>query len=601
MFYPDRMCRVTVAAPKKHMKDMINALYAAKALHIESYLPKNEGMSIGSPLEDAEKISEMLLDIESIKSAADFKGIMAKGSEAANIKWSLRNAEKYVKGLKSDVSRISTDHKAAVSRIRTAEKALSDTAFLKECGIKNMSILNSYEKLDMIFGFVKAIEPLKSSRDIIVFSSKNKDKLRKAAIFFRKDSRQKLDELLARAKFVEARIDISNALDYKNDIDKLRKDADALQKELEDALKTNSSNLSFIQENLLSSIAKSEAPLKFACSEHAFVVQGWVPEKNKGLLSKKMGEISDNIFVKIEYAEKAPTVISNPGPVKPFEFFLQLYSLPSYKEIDPSFLIFLTFPLFYGIMLGDIGYGAILITAGLILRFKVKSFPKALADVTILSSLFTILFGFVFGEFFGAEEMFGYQLHPYIHRITQVSEMIMYSVILGLIHLNIGFTFGFVNELKHGIYKAIGKISWMGLETGGILMLLNFMHVIKFNTTIGVAIIVISLIGILKGEGFAGVIEIPSLIGNILSYARLAAIGLASASLAIVINKSAGGLFHAGGLFMALGLILLLIGHGVNLALGIMDAFLQSLRLHYVEMFTKFYKGDGKPYKPFGG
>ncbi len=600
MFYPDRMCRVTVAAPKTHMKAMISALYEAKALHIESYLPKNEGLSIGSPLEDAEKISEMLLDIESIKSAADFKGIAAKGSGEADIKWSLRNAEKYVKGQKSEVSQISAELKAAVSKIRSAEKALSDIAFLKDCGIKNMSILNGYEKLDMVFGFVKAIEPLKSSKDIIVFSSKGKDKLRKTAIFYRKDDKQGLDELLSKAKFTETRIDISNALEYKDNIIKLRKDADALQKRLEDTLKTSSSNLLFVQENLLSSIAKSEAPLKFACSENAFIVQGWVPEKNKGLLSKEMGEISDNIFVKIEYAEKAPTVISNPGPVKPFEFFLQLYSLPSYKEIDPSFLIFLTFPLFYGIMLGDIGYGAILITAGLILRFKVKSFPKALADVTILSSLFTILFGFVFGEFFGAEEMFGYQLHPYIHRVTQVSEMIVYSVALGLIHLNIGFIFGFMNELKHGIHKAVGKLSWIGLEAGGILMLLNTMHIINFDTTIGIAIMIVSLIGILKGEGFAGVIEIPSLVGNILSYARLAAIGLASASLAIVINKSAGGLFHAGGLYMALGLILLLIGHGVNLALGIMDSFLQSLRLHYVEMFTKFYKGDGKPYKPFG-
>ncbi len=587
MFYPEKMCRATVAAPKKHMHEIINTLYELKALHIDSYVPGE--LPIGSPMKDAEKISELLLDIEFIKGNLGSNATPQKTKLDIH---SLKKAEKFVKKLRADVTEIASRIKAVDEKINLAEKAESDMAFLRDCGIKNLGILKEYEKLDIAFGYLpKRIE----IADAVVFSKKS-DKACPAAIFFRKGSGVR--EVLSKMKFSEIKIN-TEALGSKYNLESLGNERSGLQKNLGEFSK-NIPVLSYVQERLLSSIAKSEAPLMFACSEYAFIVQGWVPEKNKDLLIKRLHEISSGMFIKIEPAEKGPTQVSNPAPVRPFEFFLRLYSLPSYKEIDPSFLMFITFPLFYGIMLGDIGYGLVLFAAGLLLRLKMKSFPRALADVTILSSVFTVAFGFLFGEFFGAEELFGIQLLPYIHRLTQVSEMIAYSIVLGLIHLNIGFMLGFVNEMKHGIWKAAGKLGWIGLEIGGITLLLNSVHLMQFSSSISIAIMVASFAAILKGEGLVGAIEIPSFIGNILSYARLAAIGLASASLAIVINKSAGGLFHAGGLFIALGILILLLGHMVNLALGIMDSFLQSLRLHYVEMFTKFYKGSGKPYKPFG-
>ena len=97
-----------------------------------------------------------------------------------------------------------------------------------------------------------------------------------------------------------------------------------------------------------------------------------------------------------------------------------------------------------------------------------------------------------------------------------------------------------------------------------------------------------------------GIVELPSLISNVLSYLRLAAVGLASAALAIVVNDFAGKFFATGGIMMVAGVITLVVGHGINFALGILGAFLHSMRLHYVEMFTKFYGGSGKEYEPFG-
>jgi len=105
---------------------------------------------------------------------------------------------------------------------------------------------------------------------------------------------------------------------------------------------------------------------------------------------------------------------------------------------------------------------------------------------------------------------------------------------------------------------------------------------------------------IYKGEGAKGLIEIPALFSHMLSYARLMAVGLASVILAAVINDLAGEMFAAGIAGIIGGVLLLAVGHSVNIGLGLISPFLHSLRLHYVEFFTKFYHGGGIRYIPFG-
>ena len=122
-----------------------------------------------------------------------------------------------------------------------------------------------------------------------------------------------------------------------------------------------------------------------------------------------------------------------------------------------------------------------------------------------------------------------------------------------------------------------------------------------FNPIVGGALALLSVGMLIKAEGPMGLIEIPSLLGNILSYARLFALGLASVKLAEIINEMTVPMFTSlDPLLIIAGIIILLLGHGLNIALGVLGPFIQSTRLEYVEFFGKFFKGGGKEFKPFG-
>jgi V/A-type H+-transporting ATPase subunit I len=253
-------------------------------------------------------------------------------------------------------------------------------------------------------------------------------------------------------------------------------------------------------------------------------------------------------------------------------------------------------------ILGDIGYGLVSLTAFLILRKKLPTL-KPLINILILSSLSTIFFGFLFGEFFGFEVLFGYELPRIMSRLHETIQLLMIAVLMGVIHVNLGFVLGFINEFKtHGLIRAmLEKGSWMVVEIGVVMYYLSAKGYLSVNSMVGTVLILAGVIMLIRGEGIKGVVELPTLLSHTLSYARLMGAGLASVGLAAVINNVVGSLFSKGGVFILLGIVLLLLGHFMNLLLGIMEGFLHSLRLNYVEFFTKFYKGGGIPYVPFGG
>ena len=175
-------------------------------------------------------------------------------------------------------------------------------------------------------------------------------------------------------------------------------------------------------------------------------------------------------------------------------------------------------------------------------------------------------------------------------------------IIIGAVHVNIGLIAGFINVFRaHGLMAAIyEKASWIVLELGVAMLALSYLNKISISPWLGAAFLLAPILMLFKGEGVKGIMELPSIFTNILSYARLMAIGVSSVKLAEVINHSAEGMFRSGGFLILAGVLILVIGHIINMGLGLMGSFLHSLRLHYVEFFSKFFQGGAKKYQPFG-
>lgn len=344
-------------------------------------------------------------------------------------------------------------------------------------------------------------------------------------------------------------------------------------------------------------------------TDMAFVLVGWVPEKFYATVEDGLrDEIGETIYFRRlsmtpELRKRAPVALQNPSVAKPFESLVNLLALPRYGHIDPTRLMAFFLPIFFGMILGDVGYGILLLSISLIFMRKFKE--GVLRDVLIVLSMgsgWAILFGVLFGEAFGTlGEHLG--MHPLWFDRTgseHVAGLLIMTLVVGAVHITLGLILGVWEAAKDKNRSHL-------LERGGMLIGLISLFLLvgvmaeylpeEFRTPawsgliIGVVLLGASLgwLGTLMGP-----IEFIGLIGNVLSYLRIAAIGLASVYLAKVANDVAGMVGN-----VILGAILAILIHALNLVLGAFSPTIHSLRLHYVEFFRKFYEGGGKPYKPF--
>jgi len=669
MLRPVKMSRVVVAGSKDVIAPVIEKLHELRLLHIVNYTGTQADLEMGKPIGKAKEFSEDLIKLRSIARHLDIK------SKAPEVTYPesqvLSSKDNLLNNVGADVTATFERITAIDAEVKTKQDQITALRPLTALPL-SLESYYGYESLAVFVGTVASaadadVAKVAPVNDIYSGSAK---KATLTAVFVPADKAADASSVLAEHGFTEISVPRlegnpdSAIATLEAGVKNLEGEKAPLQKKLADLRKQYEDLILATDEYLSIETSKTEAPLRFAETANAFVIDGWVPSDQFGKLKDELeGAAGGRLEVQlleekeaeglVEHGEDVPTKIENPSLAKPYELITRLFAIPEYKEFDPTLLIFVFFPIMYGMILGDVGYGImiLLILLGLKKKFRTDGW-QTLINIVIIASIWTIIFGFVFGEIFGPlglwSKVFGNLPHEQILHLEETGAffgegvfgplgrigplgifplyrlatnavllLIGTSIFIGVLHTGIGSLLGIKNELNYGEKKHayFERLPVLLFQFFFALLILGLVMGQMFLVYISGLIILVAIVMMVMGpEGALGVTHLPFYVSNLISYLRLLAIGLASVGLAFAGNQLAfyvimpmlsGGATDSAEFSMVaivVGVIVLTVVHFINLLLGILSPFMHALRLHYVEMFTKFYSqhGGGVEYSPFG-
>lgn len=336
-----------------------------------------------------------------------------------------------------------------------------------------------------------------------------------------------------------------------------------------------------------------------------FFIHGWTPEEDLARLEQAAsrcfgGEVVvERKQILEQDLDQVPVTLRNSPYFRPFELFARLLPLPRYASIDPTPFIAIGFPLFFGMILGDAGYGMILLglAVTLVKRFRKSGTVRDAAKILLISSCYAVVFGIFYGEFFGemGARLLGLENAFIIERRHAIVPMLYFALSIGTAHVILGLLLGAVTAWKRktgreALFKLVNVVVILCLG----LLFLSLIEAVPRLVTGPLTLALLLLIPVLFfSGGFLAPLELMKHVGSIVSYARIMAIGLASVLLARVANSFAGMTGN-----VVVGVLLALLFHAVNLALGVFSPAIHALRLHYVEFYSKFVVPGGRRFEP---
>ena len=369
-----------------------------------------------------------------------------------------------------------------------------------------------------------------------------------------------------------------------------------------------------LKEQLENEKEKNEIFSAFVQTNDAYVLEAWVPVKDTEKVEQLVEKCSEGhcAFELIEVEgtddEDVPVLQQNGWYAKPFEYLVDMYSPVRYNELDPTIFVAITFPLFFGFCLTDAAYGLVVAAIGVVLLKglgKIKESMHSFGWILIWSGLWAVILGLItngcIGDF--PERIAGFRLptvYGPVEAFKHPDTILLIAIAIGLVYVNIGFIIGAIDNLRYGnVKEAIGsQICWFVFEAGIILLALGYMMpaIGMIGMALGGILILVTLGMLIWANGAYGIMDIFGFMGDVLSFARLLALCLATGGIAMTVNILAvmmNDMIPFAGIVVAI--IIFIFGHIANFAFQVLGAFINALRLNYVEFFSQFFMaGKGK-------
>ncbi len=678
MFRPVPMSRALIVGPRDELPQAVEGLYRLKLLHIVDHQEGQDDLPIGAPLGAAVEASEILVKLRSIANVLQVKEERTAGAPAEPLGQDMKSK---ILALELNISEEDASKKKTQALLGDLNRKIDEVTPFAQLPL-SLDDYRGYENLEVFVGKAPREVPDLASVTTEFESFEAPGFL---AVFVPKEKAGAMRDFLTQRGFTsvpvpegheEPRAVLTNLLGER---ERWEKRLAEIAERLATLRERYAGFLAGAKAHLEIEVEKAEAPLRFAVTDHTFMVEGWIPkeafENAKAELEKLPGtyvaELESEPAHKEEEEAKAeakpkadpPILLRNPKPIKPFEMLVNMFGSPNYHEIDPTLIFSIAFPIMFGIMVGDAGYGLLWMAYGIWLLRRWKDRPwdfwKNLLVAFIFGGFWATIFGtFVFAEAFGipfvmppnpanAAAAFNWSdnilhiaipIHPLLDKLTQVPDFIVLSVSVAVLHLGLGFIVGFFDEIHHSVKHALGKVGWLLIlialyviiivrtarwplvegevpwgyaiwngplawfPRGGILMANVGFTAANQIPYAAVGLLAVGLVLALVAEGILNIMELFGLLANMISYARLAGIGVAEEAVIFALNGIALTYFILPGSIVGIivGLVVMALANLLIFLLSTISGTIQSVRLNYVEFFLKFYKGTGTLFRPFG-
>ncbi len=653
MLYPARMKEVTIIVHEQYITDLINRLHESGLIDITEVAKSNEDftplLNTGKSHEETVKCISYGLRVNRILDILDLVAPPPEGLFKSFTRPSPRpkftvqpkdtarifsEAVTVFKQIEDNVLDIESNLNTLDEELNTLKHQLDQIKMLRTIRF-NLAYLGTSKHLIIKAGTVDSIEQLKNAlKDMkdVTYRYGEVDEKYSVVLAAHISQQSELETRLRGRFFTEFEISglqgtpdqVLNKINSK--IEALNKKKDRYLEILKKIYNAWHDKLLILDEELENEKQQKEVFSRFGETNKTKVILGWVLTKNQERLRIKCLEVT-NGHVKCHFRdpkpddENIPVKLQNPTWLRPFEVLTTLFATPKYNEIDPTVLISIPFVFFFGLMLGDAGYGFVILSLCIFGYFhlgKIRPVVKQASYIGIFMGISTIIFGFIMGSFFGdlvprliyqnpsiplyKAQILGFNL-PY-DPIRDPVILLQVALVIGVSYIMMSIIMAAGNNLKYGNYKQffLSQFPWFLLVPFGLILIFYAFFKYEFSSlilNISYMMIIIGLVLVIIKKKGLFFFDITGYLGDTLSFARLLALGLATAGIAMTINIIGELILPVHPVMVALVIILLFFGHLINFVLQALGAGIHSLRLQYVEFFGRFYEGGGNQFQPF--